>query len=101
MPGRGGESITYKSIVVTLLSVVIALISFIGVGALNRLDRLELAVSALQANKLGDNWRMSQLESRMSQIEKLLLPQIDYLTKWLEDTFGQPKPKSKVQFGRQ
>ena len=100
MPGSN-DSIKYKSLVVTLLGLLITLVGFIGGSALTKLDRLEQAVIVLQANQAGDNVWKTQIESRMTQIEKLLMPQIDYLTRWLEDTFGQPKPKSRVQFGRQ
>ena len=100
MPGSS-DSIKYKSLVVTLLGLLITLVGFIGGSTLTKLDRLEQAVIVLQANKVGDNYRMTQIESRMTQIERVLMPQIDYLTRWLEDTFGAPKPKGKVQFGRQ
>ena len=107
MPG-GGDSIRYKSVVVGLLSICIALISFIGGGALMKLDRLETTVISLQAGKTTNDMRadslertLNQLSARMDFFERQLGPSIQYLTRWMEDTFGSPKPKSKMQFERQ
>lgn len=95
MPSSG-DSIKYKSVVITLLSIVVALVSFIGVGALQKLDRLELAVVTMQATRDVREKDNAQL----SDTVRVLSAQVEFLTQWMTDTFGEPKPKNKAQFGR-
>lgn len=94
MPGSGG-SITYKSLVISLIGVVIAMLGFFGGRALVKLDDLQMAVITLQATKAVED----RDQTALSDTVRLLSAQVQFLTQWMEDTFGQPKPKSKPQFG--
>lgn len=104
------DSIKYKSVVVTLIGVVIALVSFVGGSALVRLDELRMTVVTMQAvtnvretqnQELAK--KVDQLTQRMDTMDRQLTPQIEYLTMWLNRTFGRVPDrtgKSTPQFGK-
>ena len=104
------DSVKYKSVVVTLLSVVIALLSYIGGSALIKLENVTTVVTTMQATqslKDAQNEELSkkveQLTQRMDTMDRQLTPQIEYLTMWLNRTFGRVPDrtgKSNPQFGR-
>ena len=105
------DSIKYKSVVVTLISVVIALVSFVGGSALIKLEAVATAVTTMQATqslKDAQNQELSkkveQLNQRMDTMDRQLTPQIEYLTMWLNRTFGRVPDrtgKPNPQFGRE
>ena len=105
-----GDSIRYKSVVVGLISIVIALLSFIGGSALVRLDELQTTVTVMQATgtiREAQNQDLARkveaLTQRMDTMDRQLTPQIEYLTKWLDRTFGPVPDRSggkNPQFGK-
>ena len=102
------DSVRYKTVVVGLLSLLIGLLSWLGGTALTRLETLQTAVTTLQATasiREGQNLELTHkvdhLTERMDLMERQLTPQIEYLTKWLDRTFGVPAQRTTPKFERQ
>ena len=105
-----GDSIRYKTVVVAMMGIVIGLVSFIGGSALLKLEAVATAVTTLQATsalKEAQNDEMKRqvqrLTERMDTMDRQLTPQIEYLTMWLNRTFGTVPDRSGKpvpQFGK-
>lgn len=105
-----GDSIRYKTAVVALLSVTLSLVAYIGGSSLVKLENVATAVTTMQATaslKDAQNQelahRVDQLTQRMDTMDRQLTPQIEYLTMWLNRTFGTVPDRSGKpvpQFGK-